>query len=67
MDRYREPRPGKRLLGRLNKLFTERKWEIAGVCPLVLTSKLFLALVTDRYQGQSKPIRLQSALVSNEH
>ena len=43
----------KRLLGLLNKLPSERKCEIAGVCLLAFTALLFLALATDGYQGQT--------------
>ena len=40
-------------MGLLEKLSSERKCEIAGVCLLALTALLFLALATDGYQGQT--------------
>ena len=65
--RCREFYPGIRLLGRLDKLFTERNCEITAVCLLALTALPFLAPATDCYQGQSQPIRLESAFMSDEH
>ncbi len=40
-------------MGVLEKLSSERRCEIAGVCLLALTALLFLALATDGYQGQT--------------
>ncbi|MDK1020482.1 MAG: DNA translocase FtsK [Candidatus Hydrogenedentes bacterium] len=40
-------------MGLLDKLPSERKCEIAGVCLLAFTAFLFLALATDGYQGQT--------------
>ena len=64
--RCREFHPRIQLLGRPDKLFTERNCEITAVCLLALTALPFLALATDRYQRQSKPIRLENAFMSDE-